>query len=86
MPTPAHSDGDATGTTLTDTQFRILSYLHERVDETTYFKSRSLAEELGLSAKEVGVNLGILEDRTTGICIEQWGRSSSTTWKVTESR
>jgi hypothetical protein len=43
---------------LTETQRRILEHLSSRVDGRTYFKSRSIGRELGLSAKEVGSNMG----------------------------
>lgn len=68
---------------LTDKQQRILQYLQREADEQTYFKSRLIAEELGLSAKEVGANMGALQRNEVGIDIEKWGYSSGTTWKVT---
>jgi hypothetical protein len=68
---------------LTDTQSQILTYLRERIDGTTYLKSKYVADELDLSSKEVGINMSILQDRVSGIEIEQWGHSPSTTWKVT---
>ncbi|PSQ26942.1 hypothetical protein BRD06_05560 [Halobacteriales archaeon QS_9_67_15] len=84
MATQHGRDGTIAGTPLTDTQSQLLSYLRDRVEGTTYLKSKYVATELGLSSKEVGINMGILEERATGIEIEQWGRSSSTTWKVTD--
>ena len=84
MATQHGRDGTIAGTPLTDTQSQLLSYLRDRVEGTTYLKSKYVAKELGLSSKEVGINMGILEERATGIEIEQWGRSSSTTWKVTD--
>ncbi|WP_123536152.1 DUF7123 family protein [Halosimplex salinum] len=83
MPTQSGREGAFSGPTLSDTQAEILSHLRERVDGTAYLKSKYVAEELGLSSKEVGINMGILRERATDIEIEQWGRSSSTTWKVT---
>jgi DNA-binding Lrp family transcriptional regulator len=76
----------ATATTapnLSDKQHRILQYLRANVDERTYFKSRLIAEELGLSAKEVGANMRALLDGEVGLTVEKWGYSSGTTWKVT---
>ena len=71
--------------TLTEKQRDILSYLREHSDTQTYFKSRLIGEELGLSAKEVGTNMTALEDADIGLDIEKWGYSSSTTWMVTGS-
>ena len=75
---PADCEAD-----LTDKQQRILAYLQEAVDSQTYFKSRLIADELGMSAKEVGTNMPALVDREGGLAIEKWGYSSGTTWMVT---
>jgi hypothetical protein len=66
-------------------QKRILEYLRTQVATQTYFKSRLIGREVGLSAKEVGTNLGAITRRGTppDLAIERWGYSSGTTWKVT---
>ncbi len=69
--------------TLTPKQRQILGYLHQRVPEETYFKSRLIGAELELSAKEVGSNLATLASADHDLDIERWGYSSSTTWQVT---
>jgi hypothetical protein len=69
--------------TLTDKQTRILEYLRERADTKTYFKSRLIGDELGLSAKEVGTNMAAIQNAATDVDVEKWGYSSSTTWKIT---
>ncbi|MFA1610542.1 DUF7123 family protein [Halobellus rubicundus] len=68
---------------LNEKQDRILGYLRANVDERTYFKSRLIAEDLELSAKEVGANMRAILDSDVGLTIEKWGYSSGTTWKVT---
>ncbi|WP_435063072.1 DUF7123 family protein [Halobaculum sp. EA56] len=68
---------------LTDKQRRILSYLREHAADRTYFKSRLIAEDLGLSAKEVGANMSAVVDAARDIDVEKWGYSSGTTWMVT---
>ena len=76
----------ATATTaanLSEKQRLILQYLRANADERTYFKSRLIAEELGLSAKEVGANMRALLDGDVDLSVEKWGYSSGTTWKVT---
>ncbi|GAB7089846.1 hypothetical protein JCM18237_01170 [Halorubrum luteum] len=70
-------------TELTEKQRRILAYLREHVDDQTYFKSRLIADELDLSAKEVGANMGAVAAAATDVDIEKWGYSSGTTWMVT---
>jgi DNA-binding MarR family transcriptional regulator len=68
---------------LTTKQRRILAYLREQADTQTYFKSRLIAEELDLSAKEVGANMTPLVEGDVDITVEKWGYSSGTTWMVT---
>lgn len=70
-------------TDLTDKQLRILAYLRERASDQTYFKSRLIAEELGMSAKEVGANMPAICEAEFDLDIEKWGYSSGTTWMVT---
>lgn len=68
---------------LSEKQHRILEFLRENADEQTYFKSRLIADELGMSAKEVGTNMTAIERGEFEIEVEKWGYSSSTTWMVT---
>jgi hypothetical protein len=68
---------------LTKKQRTVLAYLRENADDQTYFKSRLIADEVGLSAKEVGTNMPAIRDADVGLDVEKWGYSSSTTWKVT---
>ncbi len=67
---------------LTSKQRQILQYLRENAATKTYFKSRLIGKELGMTAKEVGANITALQDSEYDIEIEKWGYSSSTTWKV----
>ena len=71
----------ATG--LSEKQRRILAYLREAGRTNTYFKSRDIGEELGMSAKEVGTNMTAIYEGEFDIEVEKWGYSSGTTWKVT---
>ena len=70
-------------TTLTDKQQRILQYLREKGQMKTYFKSRLIGDELGMTAKEVGANMTTIAEGEFDVDVEKWGYSSSTTWKVT---
>ncbi len=73
----------ASGTELNRKQRRILSYLEEHANEQTYFKSRLIAEDLDLTAKEVGANMTAICDGEFAVDVEKWGYSSGTTWMVT---
>jgi DNA-binding MarR family transcriptional regulator len=73
----------AATTDLTDKQHRILRYLREHAGTQTYFKSRLIGEDLGLTAKEVGANMTAIREGDFDVTVEKWGYSSGTTWKVT---
>jgi hypothetical protein len=72
----------ATTTDLTDKQQRILQYLRENGRTKTYFKSRLIADDLGMTAKEVGANMSAILEGSFDVNVEKWGYSSGTTWKV----
>jgi hypothetical protein len=74
---------ETTTTTLTEKQQAILSYLRQNADTQTYFKSRLIGEELGMTAKEVGTNMTAIQEGDFEVDVEKWGYSSSTTWMVT---
>ncbi|MFW6331492.1 MAG: DUF7123 family protein [Gemmatimonadota bacterium] len=57
--------------------------LRENGRMKTYFKSRLIGDELGLTAKEVGANMTAIAEGNFDVDVEKWGYSSSTTWKVT---
>ncbi|MFB6195371.1 MAG: hypothetical protein ABEI80_04305 [Haloplanus sp.] len=67
---------------LNEKQRRILGYLREHAATKTYFKSRLIAAELGMTAKEVGANMTAIRTGEFGVDVEKWGYSSGTTWKV----
>jgi predicted ArsR family transcriptional regulator len=63
---------------------RILAYLAESVSRgERYFRSKNIGEALGLSAKQVGAHLPRLAEKSEEVDIEKWGRTRSTTWRVT---
>ena len=67
----------------TEEERRILAYLRESVSGgERYFRAKNIAEALGLSAKQVGVRLSGLSEKSDDVDIEKWGRSRSTTWRV----
>jgi hypothetical protein len=68
---------------LSEKQRRILGYLRQHVGDKMYFKSRLIADDLDLSAKEVGANMRAILEGNFDITVEKWGYSSGTTWKVT---
>jgi hypothetical protein len=75
----------ARSTSLSEKQLRILEYLRDRAADQTYFKSRCIGDDLGLSAKEVGTNMRAIQEGEFRVEVEKWGYSSSTTWMVSEA-
>ena len=68
-----------------DTQLKILGYLKAGIAKGgRFFKAKYIAEDLGLTSKEVGTNLAILSEICEELEISRWGYSNSTTWRVTE--
>ncbi|MDY6817950.1 MAG: hypothetical protein SVG88_04745 [Halobacteriales archaeon] len=70
----------------TEEDRRILAYLRKQVTRgDRYFRSKTIAKKVGLSAKQVGSRLPRLAEKSDDVDIEKWGRSKSTTWRVTPS-
>ena len=51
-------------------------------DGELYFKSKFIADEVGLSPKEIGALMVKLKDSATEIEIEKWSYTSATTWRI----
>jgi DNA-binding Lrp family transcriptional regulator len=67
------------------TDREILDYLRESVSRgEQYVRSKTIAEQLGLSSKQVGARLPKLDEESDDVEIEKWGRARSTTWRVTQ--
>jgi len=79
------SEADEEPEDYTEEQRRILEHLSDGVGRgKEYFKSRSIADATDMSSKQVGVHLSILKDACDEMEISKWGRSTSTTWRVSE--
>ncbi|MEF8831202.1 MAG: hypothetical protein V5A23_06655 [Halobacteriales archaeon] len=63
---------------------RLAAYLRCRTerDGEFYFKSKFVADEVGLSPKRIGQLMGKLADDLDGIEIEPWSYTNATTWRV----
>ena len=66
-----------------DKEQRLRSYLRSKAaDGEMYFKSKFIAEDVGLSPKEIGALMVKLSESTTDLEIEKWSYTSATTWRV----
>jgi hypothetical protein len=62
---------------------RLAAYLRDRAEAgDMYFKSKFIAEEVGLSAKEIGALIVKLQDSVEDLSIERWSYTGATTWRV----
>lgn len=88
--TPSHHTGiETTRATNTDDLSadarRLAAHLREHVEANgeSYLKSRSIAEEIELSPKQIGSHMRRLQHHDTGVTVEKWGYTNGTTWRVT---
>ena len=62
---------------------RLLTYLREKAtDGDIYFKSKFIADDVGLSSKEIGALMVKLSESVEDLDIEKWSYTSATTWHV----
>jgi hypothetical protein len=62
---------------------RLADYLRDRAEAgDMYFKSKFIAEEVGLSAKEIGALIVNLQESVDDLSIERWSYTGATTWRV----
>lgn len=68
----------------TDDKRRCLrEYLRKRTaDGECYLKSKFVAEDLELSAREIGQLFAHLREEAEDLEVERWGYSNATTWRV----
>ncbi|WP_435162224.1 DUF7123 family protein [Halorubrum sp. SY-15] len=70
----------------TEEERRILAYLTDSVTRgERYLRSKTIADAIGLTAKQVGSRLPHLAEKADDVEIEKWGRARSTTWRVSRS-
>ena len=73
-------------TPINDKEQRLREYLRKRAnDGEVYVKSKFIADDVGLSPKEIGALMVKLKDSATDIEIEKWSYTSATTWRVSPS-
>ncbi|GAB3689773.1 hypothetical protein GCM10028857_25520 [Salinarchaeum chitinilyticum] len=65
-------------------QERLQDYLSNKVSEegVVYFKSKFIADEVGLSPKEIGALMVKLSESAREISVEKWSYTSATTWRI----
>ncbi|MHC3438527.1 DUF7123 family protein [Natrialbaceae archaeon A-gly3] len=62
---------------------RLKQYLRERAkDGELYFKGKFIADDVGLSPKEIGALMVKLSESATDLEVEKWSYTGATTWRV----
>ncbi|PSP65850.1 hypothetical protein BRD06_09305 [Halobacteriales archaeon QS_9_67_15] len=62
---------------------RLKAYLTQKAEDgEMYFKSKFIADEVGLSPKEIGALMVKIRDSATDLEVEKWSYTSATTWRV----
>jgi hypothetical protein len=82
QPQSSPRDNQSDETTLCPKAQTLLAYLDETVDSESYLKSRFIARDIDLSAKEIGAMMPKRQDESGGLTIEKWGYTNGTTWRV----
>jgi hypothetical protein len=84
----SYSDSDSgSGSRLNSPKARRLAaYLREEAgDGEAYVKAKFIADDVGLSPKEIGALMLRLQERAAGLSIEKWSYTGATTWRVRPS-
>ena len=62
---------------------RLAAFLRaEAADGEAYFKAKFIADDVGLSPKEIGALIVRLQDSMQDLEIEKWSYTGATTWRV----
>ena len=62
---------------------RLKRYLTEKAaDGELFFKSKFIADDVGLSPKEIGALMVKIRESATDLEVEKWSYTSATTWRV----
>jgi len=65
---------------------QLADYLRERVENgEMYFKSKFIADDVGLSSKEIGALIVKLQESVDDLSIERWSYTGATTWRVEQT-
>lgn len=62
---------------------RLAQYLRLKANGgECYVKSKFIADDIGLSASQIGALLGRLDEQVADITVERWAYTNATTWRV----
>ena len=65
---------------------RLRTYLRQRAEDgEIYIKGKFIADDVGLSPKEIGALMVKLRDSAGDLQVEKWSYTSATTWRVSRA-
>ena len=65
---------------------RLRTYLRQRAEDgEVYIKGKFIADDVGLSPKEIGALMVKLRDSAGDLQVEKWSYTSATTWRVSRA-
>ena len=65
---------------------RLRTYLRQRAEDgEVYVKGKFIADDVGLSPKEIGALMVKLQDSGGDLEVEKWSYTSATTWRVSRA-
>ncbi len=77
------ADAESTEIEPNEKELRLRQFLSERAEDgELYFKSKFIADEVGLSPKEIGALMVKIKDSASEIEVEKWSYTGATTWRV----
>jgi hypothetical protein len=83
MSATAQSAADGPSTEESSKEERLKQFLLRKAEDgELYFKSKFIADEVGLSAKEIGALMVKLRESASELTIEKWSYTSATTWRI----
>ncbi len=79
----ARTTADQSAETTASKTERLAEFLRdEAADGETYFKAKFIADDVGLSPKEIGALIVQLQESAPDLEIEKWAYTNATTWRV----
>jgi hypothetical protein len=82
MSAQVSADADAESNAVTDAE-RLERYLRERAaDGEFYCKSKFIADDVDMSASQIGNLMPDLDENAEGLTVERWAYTNATTWRV----
>ena len=80
---PSRGDGSRRRAGSIPPKRRLKRYLADRAaDGEFYFKCKFIADDVDLTASQIGTYLAALRDADTAFEVEPWSYSNATTWRV----